>query len=160
MVGHLIQEPANGILLIASYFLLIPIFPFSWGIDHSPSLAFLSSCIHVSLLCLMSVSRSLHQVFLGHPLFLVPWAFHLRACLVVPECVADPSFSLDLLLHMLLACSLTEIIVADGIWPVDVQDLPQEAIDECLLVLLSLWSWLFSLSLICKVADPANEQKS
>lgn len=41
------------------------------------SLAFLSSCFHVSPLCMM------HQVFLGRPLFLVPWGFHLRACLVL-----------------------------------------------------------------------------
>ena len=49
--------------------------PLSW--------AFFSSCFHVSPHCLMSVSRSLRQVFFRLPLFLVPSGFHLRACLVM-----------------------------------------------------------------------------
>ncbi|KAH3861420.1 hypothetical protein DPMN_024348 [Dreissena polymorpha] len=42
-----------------------------------------SSCPHVWPICLASASRSRSQVFLGHPLFLFPWGFHVRDCLVV-----------------------------------------------------------------------------
>lgn len=52
-----------------------------------------------------------------------------------PECVVNPSFFPDLLSHVLLAGSLPEIIVADGIWPVDVHEPPQAAANECFLVL-------------------------
>ncbi|KAH3825198.1 hypothetical protein DPMN_127071 [Dreissena polymorpha] len=45
--------------------------------------ASLSSCPHVWPTCLASASRSRRQVFLGRPLFLFPWGFHVRDCLVV-----------------------------------------------------------------------------
>lgn len=56
------------------------------------------------------------------------------ACIWFPECVANPSpsSSLDLFFQWLLAYSLPEVIVADGIWPVGSQDQPQAAVDECL----------------------------
>lgn len=57
------------------------------------------------------------------------------------ECEADPSTScfLDLLFHRLLGCSLSEIILADGIWPVDIQeDPPQAAVTLVIVVLFAL----------------------
>ncbi|KAH3854302.1 hypothetical protein DPMN_096839 [Dreissena polymorpha] len=45
--------------------------------------ASLSSCPHVWPICLASASRSRCQVFLGRPLFLFHWGFHVRDCLVV-----------------------------------------------------------------------------
>ncbi|KAH3728540.1 hypothetical protein DPMN_054497 [Dreissena polymorpha] len=65
--------------------------PFYFIISSSPN-SFLqasqfwatpSSCPHVWPIRLASASRSLSQVFLGHPLFLFPWGFHVRDCHVV-----------------------------------------------------------------------------
>ncbi|KAH3880365.1 hypothetical protein DPMN_004279 [Dreissena polymorpha] len=52
-------------------------------IQASQFWASLSSCPHVWPICLASASRSWRQVFLGRPLFLFPWGFHVRDCLVV-----------------------------------------------------------------------------
>lgn len=122
--------------------------------DFCPSLFFLSwaplsSCFHV---CLMSVLRSLHQVFLGWHLFLVPSkGLPGVAGIEFPECVTDPSpfSSLDLLFHKLLAHSLPEITVPDSIWPVDVENPPQAVVDECLC--FRDCNWLSSMSLIQRV---------
>ncbi|KAH3773756.1 hypothetical protein DPMN_175124 [Dreissena polymorpha] len=45
--------------------------------------ASLSSYPHVWPICLATVSRSRRQVFLGCPLFIFPWGFYVRNCLVV-----------------------------------------------------------------------------
>ena len=47
------------------------------------SWAILSSCCQPFPVCLMSDSRSRRQVFFGLPLFLLPWGFHVRTCLVM-----------------------------------------------------------------------------
>ena len=47
------------------------------------SWAILSSCCQPFPVCLMSASRSRRKVFFGLPLFLLPWGFHIRACLVM-----------------------------------------------------------------------------
>ena len=60
--------------------------------DHGPSIKALHRilrCARVTLFCqvysivLTSDSTSRRQVILGRPLFLFPWGFHVRACLVM-----------------------------------------------------------------------------
>ena len=51
-------------------------------LQASRSWAFCSSCLHVHPILLVSASRSRRHVFLGRPLFLLPWGFQVSACLV------------------------------------------------------------------------------
>lgn len=57
-----------------------------------------------------------------------------------PERKADPSLSPfhDLVFHRSLVCFLSDIIVADGIWPVDAEDSPQVAVTLFSVVLFAL----------------------
>ena len=61
-----------------------PIFPY-WGIGRLQGFSSLSSCPQVWHVLLTSASRSRRQLFLGRPLFLFPWGFHERDCLVILE---------------------------------------------------------------------------
>ena len=47
------------------------------------SWAFRSSCCHASHCSFISCSVDLLQVVFSLPLFLLPWGFHVRACLVI-----------------------------------------------------------------------------
>ena len=57
----------------------------AWAIDQSspPDPALLAISCQVYPIFLASDSTSRRQVFLGRPLFLFPWGFHVRACLVM-----------------------------------------------------------------------------
>ena len=95
---------ANSVWTLLTYFGLFAY----WGHRSSPMV--LHSCIFVAFFSIsfpaspiffLSLSVSLCQVFLGLPLFLFPWGFHLSDCMSCdvcswfPQCVSyPPPFSL------------------------------------------------------------------
>ena len=79
---------ATTLILILTYLFtcLVPLLghrPPTRILQVSLSWAFTSCWFQVSPNLLMSASRSQHDVFLSHPLFLLPWGLQVRACLVM-----------------------------------------------------------------------------
>ena len=78
----------NSELLLTYYLSLLPLRghrPLTRVLQAFRSCASLSNCPQDWPVLLTSASRSLRQLFLGRPLFLFPWGFHERDCLVVLE---------------------------------------------------------------------------
>ena len=87
----LVTKPHSGIIVLMLSYLLTYLCP-STRWEHGPSIKALHRilrCAMVAISCqvypifLASDSTSRRQVFLGRPLFLFPWGFHVSACLVM-----------------------------------------------------------------------------
>ena len=99
--------------------------------------AVLFAAFQVMLACLSSYSTDLLQVFTGLPTFLLPCAFHSRACLVVSDVGFRKVWPIQF--HLRLAISsgthscpvrAQSSLLLIFFWPVYLQDLSQTFINE------------------------------
>jgi hypothetical protein len=102
------------------------------------SCASLSSCVHVWSIFFASFLRSQQQVFRVLSLFLFPWRFRLRACLVVLMAGLRRVWPIQLQalsylqMYRLLIRLLPQLFVTDVVRPAYSEDPSQTVVDECL----------------------------